>query len=181
MLSKKARFLLSVAFQLGIILLVIIFKLVIVTGGTTVFLRVQPVDPVDPLRGRYMVVSYDISRVYTYGESLTNGQTVYVPLEKRGKYWTHTYNTVETTPPASGLFIKGEIVSGAEVVVDQNPGYYEYGRYVSVRYGIEDYFIPETTDTSDFWRKEVLAEVAINPRTGNAVLKRLFVDNKPWP
>ena len=65
-MNKQTKFILAIALQLAVIFTIIIFKFSVFTGGTEVMLRIQPVDPRDPLRGDYVTFSYDISSVSSY-------------------------------------------------------------------------------------------------------------------
>ena len=92
--------------------------------GTTVILKTQPVDPFDLLRGQYLTISYEISRVDLPAEA-KEGDSVYVLLkEGDDKIW-HA-GSVSLTRPDSGVFIRG---------IARNSW-----RGLSVEYGIEQYF-----------------------------------------
>lgn len=169
-MTKSTRFFIAIALQIVIICAIAIFKLSVVSGGTEVLVRIQPVDPRDPLRGDYVTFQYDISSVYgSYNTSYTKGQTVYVPLYKSGKYWVANY--VRTDAPTDGsLYLKG--VVKADTSRDQ---------LVNITYGAEEYFIPEGTGrTFNFWDKESAALLAVDAY-GNSVLKRIYVEGKQWP
>src|SRR3989339_387941 len=57
-LGKKTKFILAVSIQILVILIIIIFKYSVLTGGSAVFLEIMPVDPRDPLRGDYVTFKY---------------------------------------------------------------------------------------------------------------------------
>jgi len=180
-MTKQTKFILAIAFQAVIILAIIIFKVSVLTGGTTVMLRIAPVDPTDLLRGDYATFRYDISDVYpSYNSGIKNGDAVYVSLYQSGKYWSSS--AVTKTPPAGGiLFLKGRVESGGVAdgtnPYDDNTG----GSTLHVVYGIEQYFIPEGTGRNfSFWNKQSAAQVAVD-ENGNAVIKQIYVDEKPWP
>ena len=65
-LDKKSKFFLAVAIQLVIILLLLITKISIFSGGEEVLLKIAPVDPRDPLRGDYVTFRYDISDIGSF-------------------------------------------------------------------------------------------------------------------
>ena len=91
--------------------------------GDEVRLKTQPVDPIDFFRGRYVTLSYDISRVRMDGNPAP-GTTVYVPLRDTGPYWTGDF--ASTSRPPTGRFIRGQVTDAAQI-----------------RYGIETYFVDE--------------------------------------
>jgi uncharacterized membrane-anchored protein len=75
----------------------------------------------------------------------------------------------KTKPTDEGkIFIRGKVSSS-------------YGKRIHIIYGIEDYFIPEGAGQGfTFWRQEAAARVSVD-ENGNAVLKQVYVNNKPWP
>ena len=172
MLTKQTRFIIAVAIQLIIIFSIIIFKIAVLTGGTEILLRIEPVDPRDPLRGDHLTFSYKISNLHSYlfnYSPIREGDTVYVPLKQRGKYWTAVFGVQKTKPIGEEkIFLRGKVSR-------------VYGKRIYIIYGIEDYFIPEGTGQNfTFWRQEVAARVSVD-QNGNAVLKQIYVNGKPWP
>lgn len=184
-MTKLTKFILAISLQIVIILAIVIFKLSILTGGTEVLLRIEPVDPTSPLRGDYATFQYSISNLDSYtsgGTQARNGDTIYVVLYKSGKYWV-VQNTRLNKPTNNNLiFIKGKVVSGG---VDSQSSVISSQRFRSSRmhiiYGVEEYFIPEGKGRNfSFLNKEAAASVSVD-ENGNAALKRIYVDGKPWP
>ena len=172
MLTKQTKFIIAIAIQLVIIFSIIISKTAVLTGGIDVLLRIEPVDPRDPLRGDHLTFSYEISNLDSYlfnYSPIRDGDTVYVPLKQQGRYWTAVFGVQKTKPiDKKEIFIKGKISSS-------------YGNKIHIIYGIEDYFIPEGTGQDfTFWRQEIAARVSVD-KNGNAVLKKIYVNDKPWP
>lgn len=184
MLTKQTKFLLAIALQVVIIFTIVIFKVSVLSGGTDVILRIEPVDPRDMLRGDYATFQYDISTLDAYlfgGQQISNGDTVYVSLRQSGEYWL-AQNIQRNKPLDGGIFIKGTVVSGGiESQSDNFQSQRLSSSMVNIIYGIEDYFIPEGKGQGfSFWDKESAAKVAVD-ENGNAVLKQLYVDGKTWP
>ncbi|GIW66907.1 MAG: hypothetical protein KatS3mg095_0805 [Candidatus Parcubacteria bacterium] len=172
MITKQTKFIIAITIQLVIIFSIIIFKMSVLTGGNEILLKVAPVDPKDALRGDHLTFSYDISNLnhYLFDYSpIREGDTIYVPLKQQGKYWIAVSGIKKTKPVNEGeVFLRGKILR-------------IYGNRIQVIYGIEDYFIPEGTGQSfTFWKKEIAAMVIVD-KNGNAVLKQIYVDDKPWP
>jgi len=192
-ISKQTKFILVIALQVFIIAMMIVFKLSIFTGGSEVILHIQPIDPQDPLRGDYVKLSYDISEIpfyYFNYSSIENGDEIYVPLRKSGKYFYFS-GSIDKEKPQDGLFIKGIIKSGGEKVQDSifpsdvfdSPQKImpEEEIIFSVIYGIEDYFISEGAGRfENFLGDNNFAKVIID-ENGNAILKQIFVNNEIWP
>lgn len=185
MLTKQTKFILVILFQLSLILGMIGFKELILIKGREVLLKIQPVDPRDPLRGDYLTFEYEISTLpkhfFRYSP-IRNGDTVYVPLRKVEKYWKPVPGIQKTKPVDAEIFIKGKVASGGvgEEIIFFGISRYVRPHYVYIVYGIEEYFIPEGVGREFNWRKETAALVSID-ENGNAVLKQLFVEDKPWP
>lgn len=195
MLTKKAKFIIAVGIQVSIILIMIIFKLAILTGGTEVILEIEPVDPRDPLRGDYVTFQYDISSIWSswlQDGNARNGETVYVVLKTRSgmDYW-YVSEVFINKPSDDNVFIKGVVRrGGGDEVVSEPLPVDARGRVITTRgrgstlnivYGIEEYFIPEGVGRNfNFWDKEMSAKVMVD-KNGNAVLKQLFVDGRLWP
>lgn len=185
-LSKQTKFILAIVLQLIVIFAIIIFKLSILTSGTEVLLRIKPVDPRDFLRGDYATFRYiDVSEIpmYIESQSIRRGDTVYVMLIKEGEYWTG--NRLSTTKPSSSksVFLKGKAMNDSSRISSSYDACSGRGdcAHDSIRvvYGIEEYFIPEGKGRISSWDR-AFAKVAVD-ENGNAVIKQLYVDNKPWP
>jgi uncharacterized membrane-anchored protein len=183
-MTKQVKFILAIVLQVIIIFGIIIFKLSVFTSGTEIWLKIIPVDPRDLLRGDYITFQYSISDLDSYyfgGEQVRNGDTVYVVLRKVEKYWV-AQNVQKNKPTGNELFIKGKVERGG--LGDQlDP--FSSQNFISSRihiaYGIEQYFIPEGKGLDfNFWDREVAAVVAVDD-DGNATLKKIYIDDKPWP
>lgn len=201
MLTKKTllKFSLAVAAQIVIVLVMILFKYSVFAGGQSVFLHAEPFDPRDPLRGDYMVFTYDISEIQPYyfanynektGEPIEYkvGDTVYVALNTYRMYSDSnlfgrqaSVSLVSLDKPTSGLFIKGVITEKTEpVTTDELWG--STSEMYRVKYGIEDYFIPENSGHQRdlLFRDDITAQVMVDDN-GNVILKQMYVGDKKWP
>lgn len=186
-MTKLARFIIAIVLQIIVIFTIIILKLSVLAGGTEIFLRITPVDPTSPLRGDYVTFRYDISNIDSYylnGLQVRNGDTVYVILRNEGKYWG--VESVKFDKPIDVIFIKGRVTSGGSLggrgrMLAALPHILDDTDNIQVTYGIEEYFIPEGKGRNfNFWNKEAAAGIVVD-EDGNAVLKRIYVDDKPWP
>lgn len=177
-MNKLTKYISAIILQVSILFLVILFKYIILSGGTEVLFHVAPIDPTDPLRGDYIVFKYSqISEIDDYlisGRKPSVGDTIYVFLYKSGKTW-HPINATTISPEDSDeLFIKGR-VERIQNNFDSNYHRVESKKYI-VKYGIEEYFIPEGTGSDYSAKNYIYARVAIDD-SGNSVLKKLEVEN----
>ena len=176
--TKQNKFFLAVGFQLMVIIIMIIFKSSILVGGTEIKLKIMPVDPRDLLRGDYVTFDYDISNLdayYFYDLEVSEGDNIYVSLEEKfdsnirsSKY--NYYDVVRVSknkPKGDSIILKGKIAS------------YGGGDIVRVKYGIEEYFVPEGKGQINFAGRNVMVGVVVN-KDGNAVLKNVYMDGEKW-
>ena len=136
-------------------------------GGRTVLLRTVPVDPRDLLRGDYVTLNYEISRVAPGSLAVTNpsqwiGRTVYVTLVPEGDGRHYRGGAILTERPAANItFIKGTLTDPSRI-----------------RFGIESYFVQEGKgrDYEEAIRRgRMWAEVAL-AADGDARLRGLVIE-----
>src|SRR3989339_1113119 len=176
--SKKNKFIIAIVIQMAILFFIILFKLLILSGGEEVFLKIRPADPRDPFRGDYITFQYDISRIkgsfFDSSEKIKYGDKIYIPLLKRKNYHIAT-NRISKNKPDTGIFIKGTV---NDIRIRQKGDSLDE---VFVSYGIEEYFIPENSGRNvSFNRQNTFAKVVLD-KNGNAVLKNVYVNGKLWP
>ena len=128
--------------------------------GTTVILKIQPIDPLDVFRGQYLTISYEISSVVLPAET-KEGDTIYVSLkEGDDKIW-HA-EKVSLIRPESDVFIKGTAKKS--------------WRGLGVEYGIEQYFFERNAELP--WRN-LQVKVKISS-SGQARIVELLQDGKSF-
>jgi uncharacterized membrane-anchored protein len=182
MFNKEKKFILAIFLQIIIILIIIVFKMSILTGGKGILLKVSPVDPRDVLRGDFVDFQYSISNIDYYYNNYSNrkvsvGDTVYVELREGFNDWYFSYAYNEKPKNNNRLFIKGVVKKVEDVSESNNFGYQK----IYVVYGIEQYFIPEGKGQGfSFNNKDVYANVSVDG-DGRAVLKGIYIDQKRWP
>jgi len=99
--------------------------------GTTIVLQTEPLDPFDPLRGQYMTIGYEITRLPSV-EGATEGDAIYVTLipDTEGIWRSQE---VGTKKPTQGVFIRGKAI-------------FVYSSEMTVEYGIEQFFFERHAD-----------------------------------
>jgi uncharacterized membrane-anchored protein len=162
----------TAAAQLLILLAMIGLRALLLLTGQTVLVRVVPVDPRDLFRGDYVILSYDFSRVppqeieglpktWRGKPSQWEDRTIYVPLVQDADRVHWKAAKVTALKPAAGPFLKGQI-----------------GRYGSLRFGIESYFVQEGTGRryeQAIRDRKLSAELAVTS-SGQATLRALRID-----
>ena len=170
MIAKKHIFFIIFACWAVIIMAFIGYKQYTLSSGTKILLKTAPVDPRDVLRGDYVVLSYEISRldlseINANSLQFSGGDTAFVILEKGEKYWAPS-GISKDRPSADVIFIKGDVTSA-------------YGTYLSMRYGIENYFVPEGkgSEIEQYIRRGSTLDVEVSvDEFGNSVISGLYAN-----
>jgi len=136
--------------------------------------RLRPVDPIDPLRGRYVRLDF-ADRVYKFSEptNLKNGTRIFVVL-KEDKDGFAIPDTVLTKAPSNKPFV---IAPMSRRILN--------AKKININYPFERFYMDENKaqNAEEIIRRmgdstEVWAEVAISP-DGYGLLKDVLVNGKP--
>jgi uncharacterized membrane-anchored protein len=139
--------------------------------GKSVSLKVQPVDPYNILSGYYVVLGFEINRTAAFPNQadFEQSKTCYAVIE-RSQDGTWKPITLEhelpKNLPENRVALFGRIYYG------------------SIEYGIEHFYIPETSRgviEDDLRRNRDKAYVEIKvDRSGNAALERLRIEDRVY-
>lgn len=143
--------------------------------GTLVKLETTPIDPRSLFSGDYVQLAYKINEISApkaFLEGIRVNDTVYVILVPQGQYWVA--ESVQKTKPdvtAPKIMIKGR--------VDYKDSSKDPGK-IFVKYGIENYFIPEGEGRKLERPKsfDVMTIKAAVDRFGNAAISGIYVNDK---
>jgi uncharacterized membrane-anchored protein len=152
----------------------------ILRSGSEVLLKTAPVDPRDLLRGDYVVLTYEISRIKS---SLITGEwpasNPLPPLAVRLKadpdgYWSVVEASFGSLPRTDGTVVMVASVGSPFNGQRQPPDLW-------VSYGIERYYVPEgegkpIEDGRNEGRVSVAARVS---EDGQAQIRALMLDGEP--
>lgn len=171
---KRNIFLLVLALQSAWILGTTFVQERALATGTAILLETRPVDPRDLLRGDFVILNYKISDVATnfflppLARPLENGETVYVALAPRGEFHEVVRASVARLDASKNeVLLKGRSRwswNGAQQAT------------VHVTYGLEQYYVREGTGQP----RGKLTVQAVVPASGQARIKQVFVDGKPY-
>ncbi len=135
-IRKKIAFILITLLQLLFLSGMVFFHAANIKTATTVLLETQPIDPFSVFRGRYVALDYKISSLPAEAfkdckpDKLKSGDYIYVVLEQKEKFW-ETKAVYKNKPLDKNLiFLRGKIYSA-------------YSPQISVKYGIESFFLSE--------------------------------------
>lgn len=165
-----ARILLVAAIQTIALGYMIVDRQAVLNSARVVTLKVAPIDPMDPLRGEFVILSYAISRLNTaelQGDDKFNPtETIYVTLENKGTDWAPTAIGHRPVATPGGVVIKGVVKYANDV---------DSATQLNVDYGIESFFVPQGVGReieTERQKGDLSADIAIDNQ-GRAALKSL--------
>ncbi len=183
-LPKFVLFGAAALIQLGLLALMVADRVQILREGTEVTLQTEPVDPRDLLRGDYVTLSYDISRLPAGAlkDQRAGGGNpiVYVKLapDQNGIYQAISVQAEPVAVESPQVLIRGRVASGTYCGATRD----RFCDSLLIRYDLESYFVPEgegrKLEQARNQRK-VIVVAAVAP-SGRAAIKRLLVDGEPF-
>jgi len=154
--------------------------------GTHIVLETQPVDPRSLFQGDYVRLNYTISTLHLAGlpsdRPFKAHERIYVLLRKGDPYWAPvSIHHERPAPPPGHVAVKGTVVGMGNRRWNQQSRSWEAIEHLMVRYGIENYFVPEG-EGRDLERpkpdEKVSIRVAVD-QFGNAGIKAVLVNGQP--
>lgn len=142
------------------------------TPANTVLLETMPVDPRDLLRGDFVILNYKISSTPVAGLNTgnspdLNGRTIWVALEKRGKF--HEIAEASLSPIDEN---PGRIIAKGTIQTSR----WGLSNIVGISYGIERYYVPEGLGNPD---GKVTVECIVTEDRALQI-KQVFVNDRPF-
>lgn len=140
--------------------------------GALVVLETRPVDPRSLFQGDYVRIQYAIGQLrldqLAGDDEFRRHQRIFVVLEPGAPYWTpvSVWRERPTVAPPQ-VVIRGEVEYASDSLWNPETSEVERRPNVQVRYGIENYFVPEGE-----------GRAIERPRTGDSVSLRIAVDNR---
>jgi uncharacterized membrane-anchored protein len=171
--ASLVAFIAAVIIQVLILVAVPARKVFTMATGKTVVLKVQPVDPYSILSGYYATLGFDISRVDAFPNvrgiphGFAEGAWCYAVVEKGDDGTWKPVSLEHDLPdnlPDNRVALLGRLNHGV------------------IRYGIEEFYIPEAQRHSiaeDLNRNVDKARVEVKvDRSGHAALQRLIIEDR---
>lgn len=131
--------------QIGFLGWMIVGRAAILRDGKEILLKVEPVDPRDLLRGDYVRLGYDISRIpveivenLPQGEAATVEGPIVVRLKKDADGYWRAKSALLTTDSTFAGPDEVDLLGQISNVWSLTPG-----STISVDYGIERFYVPE--------------------------------------
>jgi len=146
-------------------------------GGEVFRFRIQPIDPVDAFRGRYVAIRFALDRAPAPdGLELQRRQWVYVPLEV-DDLGLAAFGPAALEPPTSGAYLR--LQSGG-IYPDEDGVRRVWVTMPFNRYYMDENLAPEAERA--VWnrrRGQREAFVTVRVRRGVGVLEELYIDEVP--
>ena len=131
--------------QIGFLSWIIAGRAAILRNGTEVLLKIEPVDPRDLLRGDYIILGYEISRLpvklianIPAGQLVSENTPIVVRLKPGADgYWhaaTAWFGKAPTPPAADEADIVGQVAPGWTLDPEST---------IAPQYGIDRFYLPE--------------------------------------
>lgn len=176
-LSLTLGLAIAAALQIAVLGWMIVDRTRLIKMGREVVLPIRPVDPRDLFRGQYVRLGYDISSVpvrLLEGPPPARNAPFYVTLEQSDDATWRPIRLSVAKPQAASP--KQVVLKGRSLVPVPN---YEAGS-VTVRYGIESYFVPEGEGPrlEELARDRKLAILIAVDGSGAAAIKGILIDGK---
>jgi len=147
-MSLAARLAVIVLFQTLVLVTMIALKQHTLNTGTLVVLETEPVDPRSLFSGDYVRLNYSIStlRLDKVGgdRDFKIHDPAYVVLRAGDPYWQPVAVYHQMPSMAAGqVAIRGEVQYSGEFLWNPDTRKSEKIPHLSLRYGIENYYVPE--------------------------------------
>lgn len=183
-IPKPVLFGSAILLQVALLAAMIADRANILRNGKEVTLQTRPVDPRDFLRGDYVVLGYDISRLKAgalKGQPASSRHpVVYVKLAPNaaGTFEAVSVHAAPVAVTSPEVLISGHVRYGASCGDTRMPVFCDD---LQIRYNLESYFVPQgegkkLEDARNAGKVTVVA--AVTP-SGRAAIKRLLLDGQP--
>lgn len=146
----------------------------VLNSGTDYKFRTAPIDPTDPLRGKYITLNFENNTINIQNQDdWLTGETVYVLLKKDSNGFAVIQSVSKTKIESTKEYLKTK-VSG----VNQNE--------LVVKYPFDRYYMEESkaADAESLYRESQVdtnqvTYALVSIKEGEAVLKDVFINDIP--
>jgi uncharacterized membrane-anchored protein len=163
--------------QTGVLAGMVIDRVRLLKTGREITLPIVPVDPRDLFRGEFVRLGYEVGRVpprLLEGPPPRQNAAFYVVLEKKADGTWAPVKIARAMPQETSpdrIVLKARTLHGWRIDPTRS-------ELVTVRYGIESYFVPEGQGRrlEDLAREKRMAALIAADARGNAAIKGLIID-----
>lgn len=179
------RLIVLIALQSVVLVAMIGMKQWTLSTGTPIVLETQPIDPRSLFQGDYVRLNYKISTLgladLSSDSPFKAHEQIYVLLREGNPYWQPiSIHHERPASPPDHVVLKGTVVGMGNRRWNPDSRSWEAIEHLMVRYGIENYFVPEG-EGRDLERpkpgEKISIRVAVD-QFGNAGIKAVLVNGK---
>ncbi len=153
--------------------------------GVTIVLETMPVDPRSLFSGDYVILGYKIGRLTLDNikgdKDFKRHDKIHVVLKSKGHYWEAlSAHHLAPTTSADEVLLKGEVQNASSHFWNPETRQTESTANLQVRYGIENYFVPEGEGRKlerPGPEEKVAVQVAVD-KFGLAGIKAILINGK---
>ena len=139
--------------------------------------RIQPLDPVDAFRGRYVAIRFAVDRAPVPDDfEVRRGKHIFVPVELDADGYA-VFGQADVRPPSSGPYLR---LRAGMVSPDDEGKRHVWVRMAFGRFYMDEDLAPEAERA--VWgapRGQREASVSVRIRNGFGVIEELFIDDVP--
>jgi uncharacterized membrane-anchored protein len=147
----------------------------VIEEGKVYKFKTRPIDPADPLRGRYLILGYEDDYVAVPGDtSLYAGQDIYVVLKEDEQGFMNIADLAKAKPSGSNAFVKAQI----NRVNYRDDTSHVYIQYPFDRYYMEEFKAPLAEEVQNLSARDSgsISYALVKVKDGEAVLTDVLVD-----
>jgi len=177
------RIVIIVVLQTAALLVMVGMKQYTLSTGAPIVLKTEPIDPRSLFSGDYVRLNYSISRLpldkLAGDREFVRGDTIYVSLRREGEYWQALSLNHALPMVAEGqIVIKGRVEFINQRAFPRPGALAEPGKSIDVKYGVENYYVPEGEGRALERPKpgEAVSIRLVVDRNGNAAIKAVLVN-----
>ncbi len=150
----------------------------ILKNGKEYRFKTAPIDPVDPFRGNYLILSFDANEfvVKTKGDWIED-ESVYVIIKQDSMGFAAIASVEKNKPQTANNFVKARIVN----IYEDNAYFTLNIEYPFDRYYMDEFKAAYSTEVYSKHANDSLypAYAIVSVYNGESVLKDVIVGNKP--
>lgn len=177
------RIAIVIALQTAALIVMVGMKQYTLSSGVPIVLKTEPIDPRSLFSGDYVRLNYSISRLpvekLAGDDAFVRNDTIYVLVQPAAEYW-EAVSIHHAQPPATPgqVVIKGRVEYVNEQGFTRLGSPLESGKFLNVKYGVENYYVPEGEGRTLERPKpdETISLRLVVDKNGNAAIQAVLVN-----
>jgi len=177
------RIVIIIALQTAALIGMVGMKQYTLSTGVPIVLKTEPIDPRSLFSGDYVRLNYSISQLpvdkLAGDREFERNDTVYVVVQPAGEYW-EALSVHHALPSVTEgqVAIKGRVEYVHQRNVRRRGETPELVKSISVKYGVENYYVPEGEGRALERPKpdETISIRLVVDKNGNAAIKAVLVN-----